>query len=156
MNRKFLEKLLENQHLFDPLLAIDNRVMGTAYQKEELVAYIEMLLMSEPSIATTISIVPNSLILSTGDLFELLRFFSFVDVGIEFILFPNRSFMGMNTMFMKVFNLVYGSSCYLDKEKNYNFYLSKKHSFREIYIFGEEQAYLEIKNDFPDAKWIPS
>ena len=45
MNQLFLEKLLENKHLFETLLEIDRRVMNTSYSADQIVAYIESLLL---------------------------------------------------------------------------------------------------------------
>jgi len=59
-----------------------------------------------------------------------------------------------NTLFVKIFNLVYGNICILAKEKNYNRYLQTQTTFSTIYILGEEIIYQEMKNDFPKALWI--
>lgn len=151
MNQLFLEKLLENKHLFDSLLEIDRRVMNFSYSADQVIAFIESLLLLEEK---PIEILSNSLILSTGEPFEILKFLSRVNPNTNFILFPNYSFMGLNTLFVKIFNLVYRDICILAKEKNYNQYLQAQNTFSSIYILGEEILYQEMKNDFPNALWI--
>ncbi|MDE5587032.1 MAG: hypothetical protein K2I72_01520 [Bacilli bacterium] len=64
MNQLFLEKLLENKHLFDSLLEIDRRVMNFSYSVDQVTAFIESLLLLEEK---PIEIPSNSLILSTGE-----------------------------------------------------------------------------------------
>lgn len=151
MNQLFLEKLLENKHLFEPLLEIDHNVMNTSYSSDQIVAYIESLPLLEEQ---PIEILSNSFILSNGNPFHILKFLSFVNPHTNFILFPNYSFMGINTLFVKIFNLVYGNVCVLAKEKNYHRYFQVQNTFSSIYILGEEIAYLEMKNDFPNALWL--
>lgn len=151
MNQLFLEKLLENKHLFETLLEIDRRVMNTSYSADQIVAYIESLLLLEEN---TIEIHSNSLVLSIGEPFEILKFLAKVNPNTNFILFPNYSFMGINTLFVKIFNLVYGNVCYLAKEKNYNRYYDAKDTFNSIFILGLEVVYLEMRTDFPNALWI--
>ncbi len=153
MNRIFLETLLEHKHLFSSLLQIDNQVMNASYQGEQIEFYIESLLL-EDSLKSKISISSNSLVLSTGELFESLYFFAMVDTSVKFIFFPNYSFLGMNTLFVKIYNLIYGDCCILAKEKNYNRYLQVKDQFSSIYVLGNEIVYLEMKSDFQEAKWI--
>lgn len=154
MNRLFLEKLLEHKHLFESLLAIDNRVMNSTYHSSQIEAYIEILLSRDDT--QSISIQPNSLVLSTGEIFEMLSFLARVSPESSFVLFPNCSFMGMNHLFVKLFNLLYGNCCYLSKEKNYNRYFSTKDTFDSIYILGNKIVYLEMQSDFHEAKWIQS
>lgn len=151
MNQLFLEKLLENKHLFDSLLEIDRRAMNFSYSADQVIAFIESLLLLEEK---PIDVLPNSLVLSTGEPFEILKFLSRVNPNTNFILFPNYSFMGINSMFVKIFNLVYGNICYLTREKNYNCYLGIKDTFNSIYILGLEIVYQEMKQDFPNALWI--
>ena len=151
MNQLFLEKLLENKHLFEPLLEIDHNVMNTSYSSDQIVAYIESLPLLEEQ---PIEILSNSFILSNGNPFHILKFLSFANLHTNFILFPNYSFMGINTLFVKIFNLVYGNVCTLAKEKNYHRYFQVQNTFSSIYILGEEIAYLEMKNDFPNALWL--
>ncbi len=151
MNQLFLEKLLENRHLFEALLEIDRRAMNFSYSADQVTAVIESLLLSEEK---PIEILANSLILSTGEPFEILKFLSSVNPNTNFILFPNYSFMGINSLFVKVFNLVYGNICYLAKEKNYDCYLGTKDTFNSIYILGPEIVYQEMKRDFSNALWI--
>ena len=153
MNRIFLETLLEHKHLFSSLLQIDNQVMNASYQGEQIEFYIESLLL-EDSLKSKISISSNSLVLSTGELFESLYFFAMVDTSVKFIFFTNYSFLGMNTLFVKIYNLIYGDCCILAKEKNYNRYLQVKDQFSSIYVLGNEIVYLEMKSDFQEAKWI--
>lgn len=154
MNRLFLEKLLEHKHLFEPLLEIDNRVMNSTYYSSQIEAYIEVLLSKDDS--NLISIQPNSLILATGEIFEILSFLARVSPENNFILFPNCAFMGMNHLFVKLFNFIYGNRCYLSKERNYNCYFNTKDAFEAIYILGSKTVYLEMQSDFPEAKWIRS
>lgn len=151
MNQLFLEKLLENKHLFETLLEIDRNVMNTSYSADQIVTYIESLLLLEEK---PIEILSNSLVLSNGNPFHILKFLSFVNPHTSFVLFPNYSFMGINTLFVKIFNLVYGNVCTLAKEKNYNRYYQVQNTFSSIYILGEEIVYLEMKNDFPNALWL--
>ena len=151
MNQVFLEKLLEHRHLFEPLLEIDHRVMHFSYSEEEICAYIESLLLLEKA---SIEIPINSLVLTTGEPFEILKFLTIIHPNHPFILFPNYSFMGINTLFVKIFNFVYQDICSLSKEKNYNRYFQGQDTFPSIYIFGPEIVYQEMKKDFPNALWI--
>ena len=151
MNQLFLEKLLENKHLFGTLLEIDREVMHSSYLEEQITTYIESLLLREEKL---VEIPMNSLVLTTGEPFEILRFLATVTPNHPFLLFPNYSFMGINTLFVKIFNLVYGNICYLAKEKNYNRYFQVQSTFSSIYILGSETVYQEMKKDFPNALWI--
>jgi len=152
MNQPFLEKLLENKHFFESLIEIDAHVMNIRYTSDTITAYIESLLVMENQ--KEIIINPNSLVLSDGNPLEIIKFLAFLNPDTHFILFPNYSFMGLNTLFVKVFNLVYGDVCILSKEKNYNCYLSIKDAFPSIYILGKQTIYQEMKNDFPKSFWI--
>lgn len=154
MKRIFLEKLLENKHFFLDLLEIDNRIMKSNYRAEIVESYIVSLLEKDDFSNSIISVNSKSLILSTGDIFQVLYFLSHVDPTTDFLFFPNYSFMGMNTLFFKVYNLVYGNCCYLIQDKNYNYYLGISETFNSVYIFGDEIVYQEMQRDFPNAEWI--
>lgn len=152
MNKEFLEKVLENQHLFEPLLDMDNRVMNSNIKKENLVLFIESLLEEKSS--NTYILDDNSLVLCNGEIPEVLKFLSHVDPNTNFVLYPNYGYLGINTLLVKVFNIIYQDKCYLSQEKNYNRYLVAKDGFSSIYILGEEIVYSEMKEDFKEAKWI--
>lgn len=152
MNQLFLEKILENKHLLDPLLSIDNKVMGDSLSSQEVLFEVEKLLVSNFS---SYSISDQSLILSNGDWKDALRFFSYVDPEAHFIYFPNDSFLGIHSFFGKIFNSIYGERCYIDRSPNYNRYLATKDSFQAIYAIGDEISYREMKTDFPHLLFLP-
>ncbi len=152
MNRLFLEKIIENQSLLEPLLSIDEKVMGVSVSSQEVLLEVEKLLVSDDSFSY--SIADQSLVLSNGDWRDGLKFFTYVNPERNFIYFPNDSFLGLHSFFEKIFVSLYGEHCYLDRSHNYNRYLATKDSFSAIYAVGEEVSYQEMKADFPSLIWL--
>lgn len=150
----FLDILFDRKDLVEKALEVDEKVMKENLTSDDFYSDIEKLLLLEPNTYKELKNQNNTLIIYDGKPIQTIRILSSLNPEGNFILFPNHSYLGINSLICKAYNMKYNDKIKLDNSLNYNRYIAAKDIFTNIYVISEKEEYLEIKNDFNEAKYI--
>ena len=150
----FLDILFDRKDLVEKALEVDEKVMKENLTSNDFYSDIEKLLLLEPNTYKELKNQNNTLIIYDGKPIQTIRILSSLNPEGNFILFPNHSYLGINSLICKAYNMKYDDKVKLDNSLNYNRYIAAKNIFTNIYVISEKEEYLEIKNDFNEAKYI--
>ena len=150
----FLDILFDRKDLVEKALEVDEKVMKENLTSNDFYSDIEKLLLLEPNTYKELKNQNNTLIIYDGKPIQTIRILSSLNPEGNFILFPNHSYLGINSLICKAYNMKHNDKIKLDNSLNYNRYIAAKDIFTNIYVISEKEEYLEIKNDFNEAKYI--
>ena len=150
----FLDILFDRKDLVEKALEVDEKIMKENLTSDDFYSDIEKLLLLEPNTYKELKNQNNTLIIYDGKPIQTIRILSSLNPEGNFILFPNHSYLGINSLICKAYNMKYDDKVKLDNSLNYNRYIAAKDIFTNIYVISEKEEYLEIKNDFNEAKYI--
>ncbi len=148
MNQLFIDNLMSNKEVLKKVIEIDNETMKTDMTIDDIMKSIEYLYLEDNQV---IAINDESLIITSNSLFSILKLFAHIDNTKKFILFPNYEFLGIYSLFVKIYNEVYGSKCLLDTNRTYAHYKKIFEHSNDVYVIGSKEFYLEVLKDFPNA-----
>lgn len=151
---EFLNILFDKKDLVERALEVDERVMKDNFTSSDFFSTLEKISVLGVSPYMELKNEKNTLIIYDGNPFETIRILLSINKDGNFILFPNHSYLGINSLICKAYNMTDSNTVYLDTAQNYNRYLATKSVFSSIYVIGCHQEYIEISHDFKEAKWI--
>ena len=149
MNNNLLEKIIDNKELLDSLILIDNERMVTYLSKDIVV---ESLVNNHNKYEQLVN-KNNILVIYDGSFNITYSILNSITGTNNVILFPNYSYLGINSFLVKNYNII-NPNCTLIKDKNYNKYIHTNEVFDSIYVIGDFNMFLNIKNDFNNIIWI--
>ena len=141
----FLELVVDNSSVLDELLVIDNNRMGTNFDKEK---FLNTISITDKKYQFSSS--DNLLIIYDGNPYTTYSILNSLDNATNIILFPNYSYLGINTYLVKNYNNI-NDRCRLITDKNYNKFIHTKDIFDYIYVVGDNNMYELVKKDFPSV-----
>ena len=150
----FLNILFDRKDLVEKALEVDERVMKDNFTCSNFYSILEKISVLGIKSYLELKDEENALIIYDGNPIETIKILSSLNKNGNFILFPNCSYLGINSLICKAYNMTYGDNIYLDTSLNYNRYIVTNSIFSSIYVVSEKQEFIEIKNDFNEAKFI--
>ena len=145
MMNSFLELIVDNSNVLDELLVIDNNRMGSNFDKER---FLNTISITDKKYE--FSNGDNLLIIYDGNPYTTYSILNSLDNVNNIILFPNYSYLGINTYLVNNYNNI-NDKCRLITDKNYNKFIHTNDIFDYVYVVGDSNMYELVKKDFPNT-----